>query len=95
VNQTTPTGSFVEAHGSDTISTLTATSASGELIVDFSYVLDQSLSGTADVGQTERLSSTGWRVYMASSDKPGAASTSMTWTHDSHQWELIAVPLKP
>lgn len=95
VNQTTPTGSFVEAHGLDTTSTLTATSASGELVVDFSYVLDQSLSGTADVSQTERLSSTGWRVDMAVSDKPGAASTSMTWTHDSHQWELIAVPLKP
>jgi hypothetical protein len=94
VNQTTPTGSFVEAHDWNTTSTVTATSASDELVVDFSFLVYNSLVGP-DAGQTERIAADAWVVHSGSSDKPGEASTVMTWTHSSERWELMAVPLKP
>lgn len=95
VDQTTPTGTFTSATDSNSPVTVNVTSAAGELVVD--GVGGADVTYTVGAGQTERsnLQDAGNHDHM-SSDEPGAASVTMSWTQSaSHYWATIAGPLKP
>lgn len=105
VNATTPEGTSVTNTGTSTAPTCTASSASGEMVVD-AVVIDFNPVGHTSVtigsGQTQdskgnsnhgvsTLNATG-----ATSHAAGASSVTMSWTVDTADyWRCIATPLKP
>lgn len=97
VNQSTPIGSLAGADGTGTDLSVTATSATGELVVDV-FCLNGGTPVTPGAGQTQRYFATGsaGNIRGGVSTKAGATSTNMTWTQSSSGgWVHIALPLKP
>ncbi|MBL9113959.1 MAG: DNRLRE domain-containing protein [Verrucomicrobiaceae bacterium] len=99
VNQTTPLGTAVSATNSTATASVTATSASGELVFDV-LALDDARSASPDSAQTQLWSATSGTVNSdgiraGGSTKLGSASTAMTWNVTADAWTLIAVPIKP
>lgn len=100
VNQTTPTGTPVTNSGDNsTPATVTVSSATGEVVVDFVFSWQVPVSGP-QVGQTQRfarqLGNGNFNIY--GSSKAGAASTTLGWdlnTPTDDDWQVIAVALKP
>jgi hypothetical protein len=93
VHQTTSTGTFVsDSNISSTPATVTATSASGELVVGAACF---SGSGTTGGGQTERFNDNN-NAGINVSDEAGAASVVMSVSFAGGEaWAIAAVPLKP
>lgn len=104
VHQTTPLGTFVSASNPGSGSTtpsVTASSASGELVVDTVSVQSSATQSiTVGSGQTQRNNviggATSSEVVGGMSEEAGAASVVMSWTAaSSARWNIGAVPLKP
>src|SRR5947209_1016932 len=108
VNQTTPTGAFASASGSDNNPRASVASATNEVVIDTAATVFDITGGaalTADAGQTERWNGkdvscfpdAGGLVSIgAGSTRPGAASIQTSWTMPTaHDWAEGAVPLKP
>ena len=98
VDQTNPLGTFVSNERSiNTVGTnpnVNVSSAVGELVYD---VVDAN-SGTLTVGagQTQKWNvNSGSEATGAGSTKPGAASTTMSWTTTATNWAIGAVAIKP
>src|SRR5713226_4205029 len=100
VDQTTPFGTFVGAQGTSATPSVTASSATAEIVVDTLATDGDAVSATVGAGQTQRWNirtgPAGGNAIGAGSTKPGATSVSMKWTLGaSKQWGMGAVPLKP
>ncbi|WP_367392859.1 DNRLRE domain-containing protein [Lewinella sp. LCG006] len=95
VDQTTPLGTYVGNTGDSGTASVTASSASGQLVFD---VVCWKNPGTlvSGAGQTQR-----WNVDSPSeieggaSTEPGAGSVTMSWTAGSDRWAIGAVPIRP
>jgi hypothetical protein len=102
VHQTTPHGTVVTASNANTTPSVTVSSATGELVVDF-VAVKQNSTATATVGsgQTQRanLATTVNPVIDVRglvSTEAGAASVTMDWTLSaSESWKAVGVPVKP
>lgn len=102
VNQTTPLGTSAKTSGTGTAVSLAVSSATGEVVVDsLAWRRDGSPTMTVGGSQTQRhnvLVSAGSSFNGgASSDQPGATTTTMAWTMSgtNHSWAIVAVPVKP
>lgn len=96
VNQSTPHGTPASSSDSTTTSSTTAIgSAVGELVVGGSYAGATSM--TPDGAQTEicEVQNIGSFSSINGSQKAGAASVTMTWTHADAEWVAGGVSLKP
>lgn len=97
VNTGTPSGTAATNSGSSTSATVTASSASGELVEGIVHVAEASVS--SDVGQTERENQADWVSVFRSfscAEKAGAASVQLSWTPPSStDWYTAAVPVLP
>jgi len=96
VNQSTPIGTPVlQNEATNTSTSMTVTSATGEMVMDFVSVLTTAPTGVG-AGQTRILMYTGNEKEIASSYEAGAASVDMTWTlASSLEWCGIAFSVKP
>lgn len=95
-NQSSQSGTGVNAGGTSTTPSVTVSSASGEMVVDCMMNYGN-VSMTVGSGQTQRWtggqSST---TTAASSTESGAASVVMDWTlGGSTDWTIVAFPVKP
>ncbi|MEC5387334.1 DUF4347 domain-containing protein, partial [Uliginosibacterium sp. H3] len=97
VNQTTPFGTAATNDGSGTTASVTASSASGEIVVAVA-ASRQNSSSSVGSGQTElwteqngTLSADAWG---STTSKAGAASVASSWTISSSEWAATAVSLK-
>jgi hypothetical protein len=80
-NATTPLSNFNSTTGTSAAPSITATSATGQLIFDIAGNDSNDASMTPNGAQTQRLAPTNApSLYGAGSTKPGAASTTMSWT---------------
>jgi hypothetical protein len=96
VDQTTPAGTAATATGvAPTANTVTVTSATGELVVDGTFVRDPAITGNG--GQTVEINKASATYSLASSDKVGAASVAMGWgaITSGADWVIGGVSLKP
>lgn len=106
-NVSTPIGTVVTALGTGATATVDASSASGEMVVDF---ISAGASTPVDVtaiavgaGQTQRVnantgSGAGTNVFGGCSTESGSATTTMSWSITSggvSDWNIVAVPVKP
>lgn len=98
VDQTTPTGTGVEAEGIGTGPTVNVSSGATELVVDIVGV-DTGTDTTLTVGssQNERANLNSASNHRhGGSDETGAATTTMSWTLGATRyWGTTAVALKP
>lgn len=107
VNLTTPTGTVATNSGTNATATVNASSASNELVVDFTSI-GPAVTATdvsaiaAGAGQTEQVDfATGdGSVHCRGgvSTEAGATTTTMSWaitTGGLSNWKIIAVPVKP
>ena len=103
VNQTTPLGTPVtKAPGKSNSTSITVTSATGELVYD-TIAVDGDSSNAAQLPTPGASQTSFWTttpstyVYAAASTAPGAASINMTWTWPGVKQEcaIAGVPIKP
>lgn len=96
-DQSTPLGTAVTATGSSTTPSVTASSASGEVVAD-ALIIVHSGTLSVDGSQTQRwnaIGNAGFTKY-AGSTEDGAASVPMSWSNSTSQdWAISAVPVKP
>lgn len=97
VHQTVALGTAVNAIGLSTTPTVTASSATDELVVDGLVIIN---SGTLSVGagQTSRWNAATANAFIryAGSTEGGAASTTMSWSNTTSQfWATVAIPVLP
>ncbi len=97
VHQGTPLGTFASAIASGVSPmTVNVSSAGGELVFD--TVARKGAAVTVGPGQTQQwnLCTDGGcsNVGGGASTEPGAASVTMSWTPDSDNWAIGAVPIK-
>jgi hypothetical protein len=100
VNQTTPTGTFAGAGGTDASPIVNVSSAGGELVLGVLSISGDHGGITAGGGQTVRWSgSTGTgdsNEYGAGDTAPGASSVTMSWSAVvANKWAVGGVSLKP
>lgn len=108
VNTTTPIGTVATDTGTSSTATVNSSSASGELVVGFvsaGFVTSSDVTNIAvGSGQTEKTkaSSGSGSIYNfgGSSTQPGASTTTTSWTitytsGGTHDWNIVAVPVKP
>lgn len=94
VNQSTPVGTPVNGQAAVGAPSVTATSATGETVVD--WVSQISTALTVGSGQTQRYNAVVGTLYrLSGSDEAGAASVVMDWTGINAEWTQIAVSTKP
>lgn len=97
VDPNAPLGAPVSATGSGSPASVTASSASGELVMDCLGSLAVGAVPATASGQTGNWSTfdAGGSIHSASSYLSGTPSTVMAWTiTGTPQWALLAVPLK-
>ena len=102
VNQTTPLGTFASAQGMTGTATVTATSATNELVLDTVTANGDANSVTPAPAQTQRwnLSSlsppSGGNSIGGGSTELGAASVMTTWAlNTAKPWSIGAISIKP
>jgi uncharacterized repeat protein (TIGR01451 family) len=101
VNQTTPVNTFASAAGLSSTPSVSAASASGELVVDTLTANGDAVYMNVNSGQTQRWTlqtgTTSLNVRSGGSTEPGAnSSVNMSWTMgQSTYWSIAAVSLKP
>lgn len=96
VHQTVPNGTPVNAQGSTDTPTVTATTASGETVIDAEC--NDGTGGTlvAGANQTERVQVTaGTEDRSGMSTQDGADGGVMSWTISASSWVINAVSVKP
>jgi hypothetical protein len=84
--------------GGSGVPTVTVSSATNDLVVDFAMLVWGGSTLTPTAGQTARNQTTwdgDYWLQMGSSDKPGAASVAMSWNYAHFSWGTIAVWLRP
>jgi len=98
VSQTTPFGTPVTTTGTNNALSVTATGATGDLMMDVAAAQGGAGTATAGAGQTAITGSTGPTandVLGMGSTKAGAASVTLTWsTTASSPWVSIGVAIK-
>ncbi|MGH9260916.1 MAG: hypothetical protein ACRD08_13630, partial [Acidimicrobiales bacterium] len=99
VHQTTPVGTPDSVGGQSNSTSVTVSSATGEMVVDVVAQRDPSTMGTLTVGpgQTERYrrDHTNTNMRIAGSTEAGAASVTMSWTFTlDPRHAQVAVPLR-
>jgi hypothetical protein len=104
VDQVTPLGTLATGTGSSQAPSVTVTSATGDLVLDFLGYISSASVAAPGSGQTQLATSvtsnatTGFNVSSYSSDKAGAASVAMAWTISStatnRQWAGVGVSAK-
>lgn len=101
VDQTTPHGTPAEDGARTNTSSVTVTSATGEVVVDVTSIRVGTTGITEGAGQTNRVdrqSAAGvGNVTLGMSTEAGAASVTMSWTVDDatvKTWAVVAVSLK-
>ena len=96
VHQTTPTGTSATATVNNSATpSVTVSSATGELVVDFHSANNSLVTFSAGSGQTSRQTET-TSVGMCSSTQDGAASVVMDWSNTNNRWySSRGIPLKP
>lgn len=93
-NQTTPTSGGTSATGNNNTPTVSVTSQTDAIVVDFMGFTDGSLSSVG-AGQTQRYSETSNPRGYASTEA-GAASVTMDWTLDAtRQWAIAGLSVDP
>lgn len=100
VHQTATFGTAVSAQATSALASATVASATSELVFAGLVTNGDVVTATVGSGQTSlwtlKNGTGGSGVVGAGSTKPGAASTTMSWTLDrSDAWAAIAVPIKP
>ncbi|MBV9929271.1 MAG: hypothetical protein JOZ96_29935 [Acidobacteria bacterium] len=109
VNTTTPTGTVATATGTSGTATVNSSSASNEVVVGFVSAGTASPSDVTDItvgsGQTQRTKASSGSTYSiynfgGSSTQPGSSTTTTSWTvtytsGGTHDWNIVAVPVKP
>lgn len=96
VHQTTPTGTAATATTNNSATpSVTVTSATGELVVDFHSAHASLATFSAGSGQTSRLTQT-TDIGMCCSTEAGASSVVMDWSNTNNRWySSRGIPLKP
>ena len=99
VDGSNPTGTAVSTSGTSAAPTSPSLSSSDqETLVDvlgWNYSAGGAATPNAAQTQEQQLNTTGGTdAGIAMSDKPGAASTTMSWSITSAGWAICAVPLK-
>lgn len=97
-NTTTPLGTAATAAtNNSTTPSVTVTSATGEIVVDFEATHDNVVSMTAGSGQTSQTQQVGTGAICGGvSTEAGAASVVMDWTLSSARWSAqVGVSVKP
>lgn len=90
VDQTTPTGTAVGAQNNDAAPAVSVSSASGEVAVAVLSYERAWVSGGKVLWFDES------DEFLIGDEKPGAATTSFSWTTSSGgAWAAVAIPLKP
>jgi hypothetical protein len=102
VNQVDPTRIFTRSSGSTSPATITVASATNEIVLDTVATKYEAGILTAGAGQTERWNGVTTSCFGvlnsvgAGSTKPGATSTTTTWTEQTSQpWAMGAVSIVP
>lgn len=109
VNTTTPIGTVATATGTSGTATVNSSSASGEVVVGFVSAGAASPTDvtaiTVGSGQTERTNASSGSTltiynFGGSSTQPGTTTTTTSWTvtytsGGTHDWNIVAVPVKP
>jgi hypothetical protein len=102
VNQVTPTRVFTRNSGNTSPATITVASATNEIVLDTVATKFEAGILTAGAGQTERWNGVTTSCFGvlnsvgAGSTKPGATSTTTTWTEGTSQpWAMGAVSVVP
>ncbi len=100
VHQTTPLGTYAQTGGQSDSTSVTVSSAPGEMVVDVVAQRDPGTLETLTVGplQTEqyRRDHTNTAMRIAGSTEPGASTVTMSWTFTGDpRHAQVAVPLKP
>lgn len=98
VDPTTPLGTMVSATGSGSPASVTAASASDEVVMDCLGSIAAGAAPSVAGGQTLNWSTFdgGGYIHAASSYLSGTPSTVMAWTiSGTPQWAMLAVPIKP
>jgi hypothetical protein len=108
VNISTPTGTVATATATSGTATVNSSSAANEVVVGFVSAGVASSGDVTDItvgsGQTQRTkASTGSgsiHCFGGSSTQPGASTTTTSWTvtytsGGTHDWNIVAVPVKP
>ena len=96
VNQSTPLGTFNSTNGKTLASSITVSSATGELVYD--VATSRQATESANAGQTVLYNlDAGNEVNGGgASTQPGAASVTMGWSLSAlHEWAIGAVSIKP
>jgi len=90
VDQTTPLDTAVGTIGTTANPTINVTSEVDDLVFDS---VSGALALTVGAGQTQRhnIDGGGGRTDGASSDEPGAATVTMSWTMAAANWAIVAV----
>lgn len=95
-HQTTPTGtSATSTTNNSATPSVTVTSATGELVVDFHSAHNTLVTFSAGSGQTSRQTNT-TDIGMCCSTQDGAASVVMDWSNTNNRWySSRGIPIKP
>ena len=96
VNQLNPLGGFVSAQDNSITSSVTVSSATGELVFDVMTMRNATIS--VGSGQTQLWNETTVEEIKGGggSTEPGATSVTMSWTPTaSQEWAIGAVSIKP
>lgn len=95
VDQSTPFGTAVTTSGSAASSSVNATSATGELVLDVIGQSGGASSMTVGGGQTQLFQTAGGSRIGAMSSKAGAGTVAMSWTTDGGEVQVqIAIAIK-
>jgi hypothetical protein len=97
VNAAAPVRGSATNTGDSGTSSVVIASASGDLVFDVTGVENRAL--TVGAGQTQRWNLSAGvdpkRQDSGASTEPGAASVTMSWTHTSDKWSIVAASFRP
>lgn len=95
VDQTTPQDGGADNEATNQESTVTVTSATNDMAVDFTIIVNGNTGPTVGAGQTSRATGNdgGSGDLMGVSTEPGAASNTMTWTWSANDKTWLALGL--
>lgn len=96
VDTTNPIASATSANGNSTAPSVTVTTATGEVVVDFMFTALQTTAPTEGANQTLfGATSDGTEAACGASYQQGVDGGVMSWTISSHPWATQGVSLRP
>jgi hypothetical protein len=90
VDQTNPWGSFVTDSGKSSNANTTVSASTDQLAIDVVGLIAANPTSGSDQNLQHKI---GGSLYNASSNKTGASSVTMSWTHTEEDWGIVAAPL--